>query len=40
VDLHTITTGQSMLLTRSIRVGPGSTEQMSKGFPNAAVFFD
>jgi len=35
-----ITTGQFMLLTHSIRVGPGSPEQMSKGFSNAAVFFD
>jgi hypothetical protein len=35
-----ITTGQSMLLTRSIRVGPGSQEQMRKAVPNAAVFFD
>jgi hypothetical protein len=35
-----ITTGLSVLLTRSIRVGAGSPEQIRKGFPNAAVFFD
>jgi hypothetical protein len=39
VDLHTITTGQSMLLTRSIRVGPGSLEQLREAVPNAVVFF-